>query len=197
MVHIGDFVKINYTGKLQDGTVFDSTTKPVTICVGERMLIPGLDEALVGKSGKFTVTIPPEKAFGKKDPKLLKMVPTVQLQKQQITPYPGLELNIDGQYGVVRTTSGGRTVVDFNHPLASQELTYEVEVIGKVEEAKEQIKALLDPIGLPYTNIHIEGAKALIQVPQLYPAPVLDALHERITKLTAIKTVSFEQGKAS
>jgi FKBP-type peptidyl-prolyl cis-trans isomerase 2 len=210
MVKVGDFIKIHYTGKLQDGTVFDTTdakqaphlegTKPlgpVTICVGERMLIAGLDDALIGKSGKFSVTVPAENAFGKKDPKLLKIVPTEQLHQQQINPTPGLQLNIDGQYGVVRSSSGGRTVVDFNHPLASQDVTYDVEILGKIEDGKEQIKALLDPIGLPYTTIHVEGTKALIQLPQLYPQPVLDAVNERIAKLTHIKTVTFEQGKSS
>jgi FKBP-type peptidyl-prolyl cis-trans isomerase 2 len=206
MAKVGDFIKLNYTGKLQDGTVFDTTdaalakkigakkSGPVTICVGQRMLIPGLDAALVGKSGKFTVTLQPEAAFGQKDPKLLKIVPTAQLLKQGIRPQPGMRLNIDGDYGVVRSAAPGRTVVDFNHPLASQEITYDVEILGKVEDTKEQITALLEPIGVPFNEIHITKDAATIHVPQMFPGPVLEALQERITKLTTIKTVSFEQG---
>jgi FKBP-type peptidyl-prolyl cis-trans isomerase 2 len=203
----GDFITINYTGKLQDGTVFDTThpdmaakigskhSGPITICVGQGMLIPGLDQALVGKSGKFSVKVAPAQAFGSKDPKLLKIVPTQQLLGQKIQPYPGLRLNIDGEYGIVRTVSPGRTVVDFNHPLASQEVTYDVEIIGKVEDAKEQIKALLDPIGLPYESIDVKGHEATIKVPQVYPQPIMDVVQKRISQLTAIKTLNFEQGK--
>jgi FKBP-type peptidyl-prolyl cis-trans isomerase 2 len=207
MVQKGEFIQMHFTGKLRDGTIFDSThpdiskqigskrAGPVTICVGEHMLIPGLDEALEGKNGKFSVTIAPDKAFGTKDPKLLKIIPTRQLLQQQIRPYPGLQLNVDGEYGIVRTVSPGRTVVDFNHPLASQEVTYDVEILGKIEDAKSQVKAIIDPIGLPYLDVEVEGTKATIKVPQMYPQPILTALDERIMKLTSIKTVSFEQGQ--
>lgn len=203
----GDFIKINYTGKLHDGTVFDTTdpklakeigsrkSGPITICLGQGMLIPGLDAALVGKTGKFSVTIKPEQAFGSKDPKLLKIIPTKQLHDQKIQPHPGLRLNVDGEYGVVRTVSPGRTVVDFNHPLASQEVTYDVEVIGKVDDAKEQVTALLEPIGVPFLGIEVAGDAATVKVPQMYPQPVLQALQDRIMKFTKVKTVSFEQGE--
>src|SRR3989338_4515953 len=140
MLQKGDFVKINYIGKLNDGRVFDTTkpevaTKvglqsdrlhPITVCIGEGMLVRGLDAAMIGKDSAFSITLPPEEAFGKKDPKLLKIVPTAQLHQHKINPHPGLELTIDGSYGIVRSTSSGRTVVDFNHPLAGQEITYEV-----------------------------------------------------------------------
>lgn len=208
MIQQGDFVKLNYTGKLQNGMPFDSTHPdvaekigaknkgPVTICVGQHMLIPGLDEALIGKSGKFSVTIQSEKAFGRKDPKLLKIIPTKQLLQQQIRPYPGLPLTIDGEYGVVRSVSPGRTVVDFNHPLASQEVTYDVEILGVIENEKEQVQALLEPLGIPHESVHVHEGKAIIKLPQLLPQPMLDALNDRITKLTKVKTVSFEQGTA-
>jgi FKBP-type peptidyl-prolyl cis-trans isomerase 2 len=209
MIKKGDFIKIHYTGKLQDGTIFDTTNgevakkvhlsgtrqfKPAIICIGERMLIPGLDDAMVGKTGNFSVTLAPEHAFGKKDPKLLRIIPTTQLHKQQIKPVPGLQLNIDGNHGVVRTTSSGRTVVDFNHPLANQEITYDVEIIGKVEDKHEQIRALLDPLHIPYEEVKVEGTNALIKLPQLLPQPIMQALQERITQHTGLKTVSFEQG---
>ena len=207
MVQKGDFVKLNFTGRLADGTVFDTTNSqiakqigsnrsgPVIVCVGQRMLIPGLDEALEGKNGRFSVKLSPDKAFGKKDPKLLKIIPTRQLLAQQIRPQPGMRLNVDGEYGVVRTVGPDRTTVDFNHPLASQEVTYDIEILGTVDDSKDQIKGIIDPIGLPYLDVEVEGHNAVIKVPQIYPQPIMDALNERITKLTKVKNVSYEQGK--
>ncbi len=209
-VQKGDFVKLNYTGKLQDGTVFDTTDKkvaeennlqgtkemaPVTICVGESMLVKGLDRELEGKEGKFSVTVQPEEAFGKKDAKLLRIIPTPQLQKQGIRPYVGLELNIDGHYGVVRRSGGGRTTVDFNHPLSSQTVTYDVEILEKVEDKKAQIECILGMAGLPYETIKVESDKTDIKLKQMLPQPILDQLQNRIVELTKIKTVSFEAGE--
>ncbi|HIH23464.1 TPA: peptidylprolyl isomerase [Candidatus Woesearchaeota archaeon] len=210
MIQHGDFVKLNYTGKLSDGTVFDTTdaavakheglegTKslsPVTICVGQHMLVAGLDAALIGKGpGRFSVALTPDTAFGRKDARLIKIIPLAQLHAQKINPHPGLRLNIDGNYGVVRSVSSGRTVVDFNHPLASQDVVYDVEVISIVEDKKEQINALLSASGLPFTGVHLAGEHATVHFAQMLPKPLLDALQARIAELVAIKTVSFEAG---
>ena len=211
MAKKGDFITIDYTGKLEDGSIFD-TTEPavakkeglqgekfhaVTICVGENMLLKGLDAAIDGKTEKeFSVTLQPEEAFGKKDPSLLQIIPTNQLLQQNIKPQVGLQLNIDGNYGVVKRTGGGRTTVDFNHPLASQVVTYDVKIRETVTDSVKQIKALFDIAGLPYLKVTAEGDKATVTFPQLLPQPILDQLQKKITTLTTIKTVSFEQGEA-
>jgi FKBP-type peptidyl-prolyl cis-trans isomerase SlyD len=209
MIQTGDFVKLHYTGKLSDGTVFDTTREEVakaagiegtrgyhaaTVCVGQRMVITGLDDALIGRTGTFSVTLQPDAAFGRKDAKLLKIVPTNQLLKQQIRPRPGMRLNIDGQYGVVRTASPDRTVVDFNHPLASQEVTYDVEILEIVSDPAAQVKAIIDPVSLPYEAVIVDGKNVTIKVPVLYPPQIQQAVTDRITRLTSITTVSFEQG---
>lgn len=206
----GDFVRLNYTGKLQDGTVFDTTVEkvakehgletkelsPVVICVGQRMLIPGLDEALLAKKpGSFSETIKPEGAFGKKDPKLLRIVPTQQLRKQNVQPRPGMQLNIDGSYGVVRSTGGGRTVVDFNHPLASQEVTYDVEILEIVQDPEEQVRSILRTSGIPFEDVTGEGDAVTVRFAQMLPQQYLDAIQKRIVEITALKTVSFEAGE--
>ena len=207
----GDFVTLNYTGKLEDGTVFDTTDEkvakeaglegtkemsPVTICVGENMLVKGLDAAITGKDkGSFSVTLKPEEAFGKKDPKLLQVIPTQQLVKQGIQPQPGLELNIDGRYGVVRRTGGGRTTVDFNHPLASQEVTYEVEILDKVTDLEAQVRAIIDMGGLPYEGIEVKEKDVTITLQQLLPKQIMDQLQNRIVNLTGAAKVSFEAGQ--
>lgn len=204
----GDFVKINYTGTTE-GTLFDTTVEatgkaaginkssyaPVTICVGEGHLIPGIDNALVGKEkGSFKISFEPEQGFGKKDPKLLQLTPLQQFKKQNINPFPGMELNVDGSYGVVKTINGGRVIVDYNHPLAGKNLDYEIEVIDLITDVKEQVTSLLDIVGLPYDKIDIEKDHAIITSKTMLPQEFMNILQEKITSLTSIKTVSFQNG---
>lgn len=212
MIQRGDFLKLHYTGILSDGTVFDTTDSavakkhglegtrpphPVTICVGEGMLLRGLDEALIGRTvEKFRVELNSDAAFGKKRGDLLRIIPTQQLRQQQIVPHVGLQLNIDGNFGIVRSTGAGRTVVDFNHPLASQDVVYEVDVLSHVEDVAEQVSAILANIGIPNGGVRIEDARAFIRLHAIPPKPLLDHLTSRIVGLTKITAVTFEAGKA-
>ncbi len=203
----GTFVKLTYTGKLSDGRIFDTTdpevgktighkAEPITICLGQQQLLPGLDEKLIGKEkGKHTIILEAKEAFGEKSTKKLELVPKNQLQKQNINPKPGMQLEIDGQHGVVRSISGGRVVVDFNHPLAGQKIQYDINLLETVDDVTKQIESIIDIIKAPYTKIEVKETKATIFVPQLYPQEIMDALNKKITELTTIEQVSFEQGK--
>src|SRR3989344_1222392 len=138
-----DFVEIEYTGRLKESNaVFDTTQEkvakendlydknadysPLIICVGENHILRGLEEQMIGKeTGKeYAFEVSSDNAFGRKDPKLIQLVPTNKFRQQNIQPFPGLQLNIDGVFGVVKTVSGGRCLVDFNHPLAGKDLVY-------------------------------------------------------------------------
>ena len=131
-----DFVEVDYTGKVE-GKVFDTTLpemasylptdkplKPLRVCVGERQLLPGLDEALIGKEigTAFEVTLPPEKAFGKRDIKKIRIIPASTFKEHKVDPHPGLQVQVDGEMGVITGISGGRILVNFNHPLAGKEI---------------------------------------------------------------------------
>ncbi|MCA9478691.1 MAG: FKBP-type peptidyl-prolyl cis-trans isomerase [Nanoarchaeota archaeon] len=146
MIKKGDFVRLNYTGSA-DGHVYDTTVEatakkeeiyspktkygPVVVVIGERHLIKGLDEGLVGKeAGKHSFDIKDVDAFGKKDAKKLQLVPMKLFAKENIRPFAGLQVNIDDTMGIVRSVSGGRVIVDFNHPLSSKDVHYDVEVEG-------------------------------------------------------------------
>ena len=161
-VEKGDFVELDYTGKLKaTQEVFDTTDLevakkagikteglrfgPVIAKVGSRIVLPGVDDALIGRDiGSFIVDLPPEKGFGKKDPKLIQLVATSKFTKKKIRPYRGLQLNIDGQIGTIRSVTGGRTIVDFNHPLSGKELVYEVTIKRIVTDKKEMCKAAFE-----------------------------------------------------
>ena len=157
-----DFVEIEYTGRIrEDNTIFDTTEEKVAkenksydehseygsmvICIGENHLPKALEEQLVGKeTGKdYRIEIAHEDAFGRKEARLIQMIPLNKFRQQKINPFPGLQLNIDGMFGIVKTVSSGRCLVDFNHPLAGKDLAYEVKVKRVVEDDKDKLKSLL------------------------------------------------------
>lgn len=161
MIKKGDFIEIDYIAKIK-GTniVFDLTQEskakelniynpkvkygPVVVCVGEKNLLNGLDDALVGKEiGSFEVEIGAKNAFGLKNPKFLKVVKKDIFLQQNINPFVGLQVNIDGAIGVIRSVSGGRSIVDFNHPLAGRDVSYYVDIRGMVTESIEKIKSII------------------------------------------------------
>ncbi len=162
MLRKGDFVEIEYAGyDKESGKLFDVTSeeiarkegvydpnfsyKPLTICLGEGHVLEGLDDTIIGKedSRKYTFEILPEHGFGKRNQKLLKLVSLELFRKQNIRPFFGLVVSFDGAMGTVRTVSGGRIVVDFNHPLAGHVLIYDV-IIGKtIDDTQKKIEVVL------------------------------------------------------
>ena len=208
-----DFVELEYTGKLvEDNTIFDTTDEniakksglfnqqakygPQIICVGERQILPGLEEAIKWKNlGKIEVKLTAEKAFGKKDAKLIQLIPTKKFLDAKIRPMPGLQVNVDGALGLVRTVSGGRTIVDFNHPLSGKDVVYEVNIKRKVTEEKEQVESIVRTMLGDAKVVYKEGT-ATIATKKL-PDPMKQAIEKHITKLTKAKKVEFkEEGKA-
>lgn len=201
---VRDFIEIDYAGKLKEtGEVFDSTTQgshvhPVTICLGQGQILKGLDDKLVGKeTGKdYTFVLTPEEGFGKKDAKLLKIVPSNVFLKQGIRPYLGLQVNIDGAIGTIRTVTGGRTIVDFNHPLSGHDVEYTVSVKRLVTDKKEQLTGLLDL----EAHIHdpvvvIKEDSATISLRELPHEMLLRHLSARIKELIGLDAVFEKQAE--
>jgi len=205
-----DFIEIDYTGRLkEDNSVFDTTIEqvakdngvhnpnaeygPVIICLGERQIVPGLDEALQGKEpGKHKVELPPEKAFGKKDAKLIQMVPLMKFTQHEIKPFPGLQINIDNAVGTVKTVSSGRVLVDFNHPLSGKELVYEIEIKRVVTDKKEQIDSLLKLLlGIKEAKIDIKDNKAKVELKVQLPPPIAEELKKKIKAVVKIDDIEF------
>ena len=154
-----DFINLEFTGVIKDtDEVFDTNVKkiaeenkfdtknlkPFILSVGHKMLPEGFDEDLIGKDiGKdYTLEIAPEKAFGKRDKKLVKLVPTKLFLEQKIRPERGMQLSVDGQLVKILSVSAQRTLVDFNNPLAGKNLTYTYKILKKVEDNNEKVKAL-------------------------------------------------------
>jgi len=211
----GDFIELEYTGKIKDmNLVFDTTSEkvakennihdakasygPVIICIGQGHVIKGLDGQLEGKElGKeYHIELSPEQGFGKKNAKLIHLVATSKFLKQKINPMPGLQVNIDGMMGMIRTVSGGRTLVDFNHPLAGKELVYNFKSNKIIKDDEKKLKTLLKlELNLKDAKIAIKEGNATIDlnIKQNLPKPVEEKLTEHIKELIpSIKNIEFK-----
>ena len=134
----GNTVKIHYTGRFEDGTVFDTSADrdPLEFTVGSGQVIPGMDNAVSGmKVGdNQTVSIPPEEAYGSHDERLVQEVPKKMLP-EDMTPEVGMQLQSqtpDGQtMQLVVTEVADETItVDANHPLAGRVLEFDIELVA-------------------------------------------------------------------
>jgi len=134
----GDKVKVHYTGKLEDGEVFDTSEgrPPFEFVIGQNQVIPGFEQGIVGMTvgDKKTVTIPPEKAYGQYQDEM-----TVEVNKKDfpddLNPEIGMQLQMkraDGaEIGVrVKGIQEEMVTLDANHPLAGKTLVFDIELIG-------------------------------------------------------------------
>jgi len=174
-----DFIEIDFTGSVKEsGQIFDTTIRekaeklgsdnpekimPLKVCVGEGMLVKGFDEALEGKEvGKdYSVEILPQKAFGARDPKLVKIIPISIFHEKEVNPYPGLVLDIDGILARISSVSGGRVTTDFNLPLAGKTVIYDFKIKRIIESGEEKLKALAE-FYFGKADVRIEEKKAEI-----------------------------------
>ena len=133
----GDSVRVHYTGTLADGVVFDSSRErdPLEFVLGERMLIEGFENALIGRNAgeHIRVTIPAAEAYGDVDHNLMFKVPLHEVPPH-ITPEPGLQLSLSSPEGdmevAIARVDNDTLMLDANHPLAGKDLTFEIEIIS-------------------------------------------------------------------
>ena len=133
----GDIVTVHYTGKLEDGTVFDSSVNrdPVQFTLGEGLLIPGFERAVLGMSPgeSKTAEVSADQAYG---PHREEMV--VEIDRQEFPPHfqpeVGQQLQIPQSEGrvarlIVTAVSEQKVTLDANHPLAGRDLTFDIHLI--------------------------------------------------------------------
>jgi len=176
-----EFIEIEFTGKIKDGEVFDSNieedikklheghdhpieAKPFIFSLGEGMFLKAIEDFLIGKEiGTYEIELNPEKAFGKRDASLIKMVPIKVFLEQKINPVPGILLNFDGRIGKTLTVSGGRVMVDFNNPLAGKIVVYKINVKRKVTGIHEKVKAMNEFLFQKDLEFTIENKKLILK----------------------------------
>jgi peptidylprolyl isomerase len=133
----GDTVKVHYTGTLSSSTEFDSSRggEPLEFTIGQNMVIPGFENGVIGmKVGESRkVAIPADQAYGPYNNELVASVPRSQVPPQ-LDVSVGMVLQVRSTEGalaraIVRDVSENEITLDLNHPLAGEDLTFEIELV--------------------------------------------------------------------
>jgi FKBP-type peptidyl-prolyl cis-trans isomerase 2 len=158
----GSFILIDYVAKVKEtGEVFDTTIEetakkehlykegeiyePKLVVIGEGWVLKSLDESLASMEIEKpnSVEIPPDKAFGQRDPEKVRRLSLRHLTDKGINPTLGMRVEYDGKTATVRALGAGRVLLDFNPSLAGKTLVYEVTVKKKLETKLEKASALI------------------------------------------------------
>ncbi|WP_336344368.1 FKBP-type peptidyl-prolyl cis-trans isomerase [Halalkalicoccus ordinarius] len=156
----GDFVRLAYTAKtVGDEQLVDTTDatvaeaegvdteehdfEPRVIALGAGHLFEAVEEDIKGKEPGETgsVVVPAAEAFGEYDSDELRTVSAEKIPEDD--RYPGAHVDLDGQHGHVETVVGGRARVDFNHPLAGEDIEYDYEIVEEIEDRTERAQGML------------------------------------------------------
>ncbi len=156
----GDFIRLDYTARtVEDGRLVDTTDGevaeeedveadqefgPRTIVLGEGHIFDSVEADIVGREVDEAgeVVVPAEEAFGEYDDEEVRTVSKDKLPEDD--RYPGAQVTVDGQQGFIETIIGGRARVDFNHPLAGEDVEYEYEVVAEVEDRETKAQGLIE-----------------------------------------------------
>ncbi len=191
MADTGDTVKVHYTGRLQDGTVFDTSigSEPLEFTLGQGQIISGFEQIVIGMkvSETKTVTIPADQAYGQHRDDMIFEVARDELPVD-LDPKVGMQLQknqADGGILIVTITEVTETTIktDANHPLAGQDLTFDIELveIGKSQSSPTTSQGL-DLASIPLEQALSSGLPTLAEfgrgicVPCKAMKPILEEL---------------------
>ena len=158
----GSLILLDYTAKIKDSNEIFETTRvddvkdnpefdpnkkyePRLLGVGEGWVLKGLDEALLQSSigTPLNIEIPPEKAFGERDPSKVRMIPLRKLGEKANEVNIGDVVELDDRIGIIRFIGSGRVQVDFNHKYAGRTLVYDANIVKKLDSDEEKISNLI------------------------------------------------------
>ncbi|MDZ7730720.1 MAG: peptidylprolyl isomerase [Natrialbaceae archaeon] len=157
----GDFIRLDYTAYTVEGEQLVDTTdpdvaeeegvdeegqtfEPRTVVLGEGHIFEPVEQAIIGGEvgDTGTVTVGSTEAFGEHNPDEVETISSDKIDEDD--RYPGAHVHIDGRHGYINTIVGGRARVDFNHPLAGEDIEYEYEILSEVEDREERAAGLFE-----------------------------------------------------
>ncbi|MCK4319726.1 FKBP-type peptidyl-prolyl cis-trans isomerase [Candidatus Micrarchaeota archaeon] len=165
MVKKGDFIRIELEGRKEDGVIFDSTKGevakklhkkegPLLVVYKYDRLVKGIEDALekMKEGEEKELHLTSENSFGKRKKNLVKVFPLTDFQKNKLMPKPGATIHIDTKngriYGTIKSVNGGRVMIDFNHPLAGENVSYKIKLVKVYDMLEDKIKELLTHLGI-------------------------------------------------
>lgn len=145
----GSKVDLHFSVTIENGIEIDNTRsreEPVSLVIGDGNLLPGFEKALFGlRAGdRRTVHLPPEDAFGPWNPENVQRFDTVKFEQ---SPVVGHMIEFEDKaktslFGVVKSVNEDITEIDFNHPLAGKNITFEVEIFKVTPAGQQGIKIM-------------------------------------------------------
>lgn len=148
-INDGAQVDLHFSVAIENGAEIDNTRgrdEPVNLTIGDGNLLPGFEKALFGlRAGdRRTVSLPPEDAFGPWNPENVQRFDTVKFEQ---TPVVGHMIEFEDKaktnlFGIVKSVGEDITEIDFNHPLAGKNITFEVEIFKVTPAGQQGIKLL-------------------------------------------------------
>ena len=195
-----DFIEIDFTGKIKDGEIFDSNiendikkaklslqSKPFIFSLGQGMFLKGVDDFLIGKDlGEHNVELQPENAFGKRDSKLVQIIPMKIFHQQKINPFPGAVFNFDGKIARIISVSGGRVMTDFNNPIAGKVVNYKINVKRKLEDLNEKIKSFINFLFKQDFDFETKEKKLIIKTPKQFK-PIVEMFKDKFKEIFSLE----------
>ncbi|MDQ6723081.1 MAG: peptidylprolyl isomerase [Thermoproteota archaeon] len=180
----GSLILLDYTAKIKDtNEIFETTREndvknsegldpsrkyePRLLGVGEGWVLKGLDDALLNANMNepLNIEIPPEKAFGERDPSKVRMIPLRKLGEKANEVGVGDVIELDDRMGIVRFIGSGRVQVDFNHKYAGRTLIYDATIIKKIESDDEKITNLIRRrLPIDSADIHYEPKDSELEI---------------------------------
>ena len=126
----GDTVKFSFVGRLEGGSIFDTSDEPISIEIGAEKLIRGLDKEILGmvRGEKKEITVSPEEGYGLEDPSFVGTIPLEAFKKNNIEPQIGIMLRTPHGNCHVTGVSDKGVEVDYNHPLAGKTLIFDIKI---------------------------------------------------------------------
>lgn len=202
---------VEYTGRT-DGEVFDTSRKdvaqkndldrdkefkPVPVLIGENYVIEGFEDAVeemdVGDS-KQGIEIPPGKGYGHRDSDDVEVYPESEFSQQGIQNISrGDEIMVGQRRGRVVSAQSGRVRIDFNHPLAGQELTYDIEVVDLVDEDEEKAKNIID-YRMGHGSVSFDGNTVVLDHSHDHPIPnkIVEKIEQEIQDYTEFEELEVK-----
>jgi FKBP-type peptidyl-prolyl cis-trans isomerase 2 len=208
----GDFVRIDFVGRLESREIFDLTKeslakennihnpgikyKPVPIIIGAGFVVPGLEKALLDmKTGeKKEITVKPEDGFGERKPELVRTVPEKAFENKKVVPGMVVDFG-NNMRGRVQSMSAGRVRIDFNHPLAGKMLKYEVELKEHITDEIQQVEAILDFFGIEPKLYYTSGTFEIeAEIPPVLKKRISSLILQYVKDVNKIRFVqSFQK----
>lgn len=210
MIKKKDFIVLDFTAKVKEtGSVFDTTLpeeakkaglpvkageiKPLKICVGQGMVVSGLDAALEGKEiGKdYVAELKPKEAFGERNAKLIRVMPLRVFTEKEIAPVRGMTLTLDGILARIVSVSGGRIIVDFNNPLAGKVIEYNFIIRREITKIEEKLAVLADFYlkEKPEIKLNEKNEKEVTMEIKGMPSKIHDAFVKKVKEILDIDAI--------